>query len=416
MAHKTSSAEERAGGGGVAILNSTSAVPREIRLLEDWFRNRTGREAIYLPSGRVGLYVAFREWLRSGDRLLLSPIMDDVVFFTVLAAGLRPVFGPVDRTTGNLDPAAIPADAWQTLGGVLTSNLYGIPDRTDLLEARCHEQGIPLIEDACQAIDSRCADRRVGSFGTAAVYSLSKHIDGAGGILAPREASRRPGILERARELFQLRPGDAGLRGVIRFLLHRFRANTPVGNALARTRDRLILPRPERTGHRIPYELSEVLRAQREGASLDGFHRWVRVDKPTYRTLPPAFVLRATLNGVETFQQNLARRRAGAVSLQASGLTLPFVALPEETALFRVPLFVRGREHVLAEFARHGLRLDYIYDPPLHRYAPELSETVGPESDAVMWSESVLPVDPLHAGRFAIVRERLAEPLVPPIG
>src|SRR5207248_6047829 len=68
----------------------------EARAIEDFFRRRYGREALYLPSGRVALYLAFREWLRPGDRVLMSPINDDVVFFVVLAAGLVPVLGPVD--------------------------------------------------------------------------------------------------------------------------------------------------------------------------------------------------------------------------------------------------------------------------------------------------------------------------------
>jgi len=79
----------------------------DARANEDFFRRRYGREALYLPSGRAALYLAFREWLRSGDRLLMSPVNDDVVFFVVLAAGLVPVLGPVDPRTGNLDVAAI---------------------------------------------------------------------------------------------------------------------------------------------------------------------------------------------------------------------------------------------------------------------------------------------------------------------
>jgi len=61
------------------------------RAIEEFFRNRYGRDALYVPSGRAALYFAFREWLRPGDRLLMSPVTDDVVFFVVLAAGLVPV-------------------------------------------------------------------------------------------------------------------------------------------------------------------------------------------------------------------------------------------------------------------------------------------------------------------------------------
>src|ERR671915_1785973 len=109
----------------------------EVRAIEEFFRRRYGREALYLPSGRLALFLAFQEWLRPGDRLLMSPVNDDVVFFVVLAAGLVPVLGPVDPRTGNLDPAAIEDSGWTRLRAVLTTNLYGIPDRMDLLTERC---------------------------------------------------------------------------------------------------------------------------------------------------------------------------------------------------------------------------------------------------------------------------------------
>src|SRR6266545_4485624 len=140
-------------------------------------RTRYGREALYLPSGRAALYLAFREWLRPGDRLLMSPVTDDVVFFVVLAAGLVPVIGPIDPRTGNLAPTAIEDSAWPTLRAVLTTNLYGIPDRMDLLEERCRQHDLVLLEDAAHAIDSRCEERRIGQFGVAAAYSLHKHLE-----------------------------------------------------------------------------------------------------------------------------------------------------------------------------------------------------------------------------------------------
>src|SRR6266571_1977445 len=166
--------------------------------IEAFFRRRYGREALYLPSGRLALYLAFREWLRPGDRILISPINDDVVFFTVLAAGLVPVLGPLDPATGNLDPSAVNDGTWSGLKAVMTTNLYGIPDRMDLLDDRCRRHGILLIEDACQALDSRLGDRRIGQFSPVAAFSLTKHVDGVGGVLCFSEEGRRIPLAWRA--------------------------------------------------------------------------------------------------------------------------------------------------------------------------------------------------------------------------
>jgi dTDP-4-amino-4,6-dideoxygalactose transaminase len=108
---------------------------------------RTGRHCLFVPSGRLALYLALRSWLSPGDRILMSPLNDDVILFVVLAAGLRPVMAPVSPADGDIDPAAVPDATRLSLGGVLTTNLSGLPDPVAELAARC-DLGIPLIEDA----------------------------------------------------------------------------------------------------------------------------------------------------------------------------------------------------------------------------------------------------------------------------
>jgi len=376
-------------------------VGEEARAIEDFFLRRYGRHALYLPSGRVALYLAFREWLRPGDRLLMSPVNDDVVFFTVLAAGLVPVLGPLDPSTGNIDPDAIDDATWAGLHAVVTTNLYGIPDRMDRLEERCRRHDLVLVEDAAHALDSRFDGRRIGQFGTAAAYSLSKHIGEVGGVLTFPDARRRDSLLLRAREL-RHGPLPIALAHRARSLLSTVGASTRPRQWLAGLRDRLF-PRPsERSGHRMPYDTAVVRQAQQEGGGLDRFDRWVRVDNHMYRTWPLRASLRTALQRLQAFEDNRRRRLAGARRLFELGLTPPGFTLPPppDTALFRVPLFVQERENVRAHCAERGLAIDYIYDPPLDRYAPELTERLASPFSAAAWSRDVLPVDPLLADRF----------------
>ena len=393
------------------MIDPTTA--KEITGIENWFRNRTGRETLFVPSGRVALLLALAEWLRPGDGLLMSPVNDDVVFFTVLAAGIKPVFGPIDPTSGNLDPLAIDAVTWKSVRGVLTTNLYGLPDRMDLLVARCRENNQVLFEDACQAIDTRYSGRRVGSFGDVAIYSLSKHIRGAGGIVTMQDPGRRVALLDRSRVLCRSERGDSSVGGIARRALRRLRSRTQIGDAMGRLRDRIRPPARERAGHRIPYRLDDVLAAQRAGAGMDRFDSWVRVDKPRYRVFPDVAMLRDTRGDLETLEKNLERRRHGARLLESLGLTPPNVRLSGEDALFRVPLFVQDRERILKAMAARGLHLDYIYDPPLDIYAPDLSLRLDPSPSATPWSGDVLPVDPLRASLFMSLLERLGIPAKP---
>ena len=371
------------------------------RRIEAFFGRRYDREALFLPSGRLALYLAFREWLRPGDRLLLSPVNDDVVFFTVLAADLVPVLGPVDAATGNLNPAAVDEATWRRLKGVLTTNLYGIPDRMDLLEEKCRTHGLLLVEDACQALDTRFAEQRIGQFSTVAAFSLTKHVEGVGGVLVFSESARREALERRAAQELRRRTMAQQVRLRGRHLAAALMGGTGTKETFSRLRRRFLSRPAERTGHRMPYRLDEVLQARDGGAGLDRFDRWVRVDNAAYRTVPLATSVRDTLRLLEAFEENRRLRLEGTRRLLELGLTPRDLPVAPGVALFRVPLFVENRERVLHDFARQGLDLDYVYDPPLDLYAaPELAERLSSGTAARSWSRDVLPVDPLRAERF----------------
>ena len=98
------------------------------RDIEAALEARTGRECVFMPSGRFAIHLAFRLLLSPGDRILMSPLEDDTVFFGALAAGLRPVMAPVSTDDGNMRADAIDDATWSTISAVLTGNTYGLPD------------------------------------------------------------------------------------------------------------------------------------------------------------------------------------------------------------------------------------------------------------------------------------------------
>ncbi len=178
----------------------TSSSERVERAIESALEARTGRDCVFMPSGRFAIHLAFRLLLAPGDRILMSPLEDDTVFFGALAAGLRPVMAPVAREDGNIRVGAVSDATWSSLAAVLTGNTYGLPDRVPELVGVCAGRGIRLIEDAAHAIETDVAGRAVGSFGAASVFSLSKHFPGRGGVLAlDRSLDRRHVIRERDR-------------------------------------------------------------------------------------------------------------------------------------------------------------------------------------------------------------------------
>src|SRR5215467_12329167 len=186
------------------------------RDIEKVLEARTGRECVFMPSGRFAIHLAFQLLLSPGDRILMSPLEDDTVFFGALAAGLRPVMAPVSTHDGNMRIDTIDDATWSTISAVLTGNTYGLPDRVVELSATCSRFGIPLIEDAAHALETDIDGHPIGSFGAVSVFSLSKHFPGRGGVLAvDREVSRQD--VARLRDQFMLpRPTGNGAVGLAR--------------------------------------------------------------------------------------------------------------------------------------------------------------------------------------------------------
>jgi dTDP-4-amino-4,6-dideoxygalactose transaminase len=369
------------------------------REIEALMAARLDRPCMFLPSGRLALYVALSAWLQPGDRILMSALNDDVIFFTVLAAGLRPVLAPVSADDGNIEPGLVPAHIWASVDGVLTTNLYGFPDRVWELRSECERLGIPLIEDAAHAIETEVDGRPIGTFGDAAAFSLSKHVGAAcGGILAFGDESDRA-ELERLRDRAAApgglrdrvtRAGAYGAEG----LVIAVRAVWPV-RWIRRT-----LSLHERRGHRMPLRPDELHRALAAGPGLERLETWIRVDRPQYRLTASAFLLRGVLRRLRRLEADRARRIEGVARLRALPNVAPAVRRGDPQPLFRVPLLVPDREYALARLERHIHGTGYIYDPPLDDYAgPDFAEPSPAPDVARRWARAVLPVDPLEADK-----------------
>lgn len=381
---------------------------------------RLGRECVYTPSARLALYLALRRWCRPGARVLMSPVNDDVILFVVLAAGLRPVQAPVNIRDGNIDPDAVPDATWRTVDAVLTTNLYGIPDRVVELRRRCDALGIPLIEDAAHAIGTHVDGRPVGTFGTAAAFSLSKHVAAtAGGFLAVEDARTRRELELLRDDLLVPRRLRADLATTLRPLARSTVRTLHLVRPVWRSMQRLGLL--ERDDFRMALHAPRLTGCAREAPSLTAYEPWVRVDLHDFRARHGA-LLRGQLGlRLARLDGDLDRRRAGVAALSRSAWSSP--ALRALTAhdglvpLFRVPLLVHDRDALVERLVDHGVVTGYVYDPPLDDYAgPEFTDP-SPDPSAARWFAShVLPADPLLARRIvhALTRERAA-PARPPL-
>ncbi|MGX5189131.1 DegT/DnrJ/EryC1/StrS family aminotransferase [Streptomyces avermitilis] len=365
---------------------------------------RLGRECVYTPSARLALYLALRHWCRPGARVLMSPVNDDVILFVVLAAGLRPVHAPVSVGDGNIDPAAVPESTWRSVDAVLTTNLYGMPDRVVELRRRCEQLGIPLFEDAAHAIGTHVDGQPIGTFGKAAAFSLSKHVAAsAGGFLAVEDArTRRELELLRDDLLVPRRLHDdlaATLRPLARSAVRTLHLVRPVWRTMQR------LGVLERDDFRMALHAERLSGCAREAPSLAAYEPWVRVDLHGFRSRHGALVRGQLTLRMDRLDDDLARRTVGVSLLSGTAWASP--ALRDRTAhnghlpLFRVPLLVHDRNTLIERLVSHGVVAGYVYDPPLDDYAGAEFVEPSPDPSAARWFAShVLPADPLLARRI----------------
>jgi dTDP-4-amino-4,6-dideoxygalactose transaminase len=372
---------------------------------------RLGRECVYTPSARLALHLALRRWCRPGARVLMSPVNDDVILFVVLAAGCRPVQAPVCVWDGNIDPAAVPESTWRGIDAVLTTNLYGIPDRLPQLRRRCAQLGIPLIEDAANAIGTHVNGRPVGTFGTAAAFSLSKHVAAtAGGFLAVEDARTRRELELLRDDLLTPRRLRDDLTVTLRPLARSSVRTLHLVRPVWRTMQRLGLL--ERDAFRMALHAPRLTAS---APSLTAYEPWVRVDLHGFRVRHGTLVRGQLTLRMSRLDDDLTRRRAGVALLAGTAWASPALrerAVPDgPLPLFRVPLLVHDRDALLHRLVDHGMVCGYVYDPPLDDYAGAEFVEPSPDPSAARWFAShVLPADPLAARRTtgALTRERAA--------
>src|SRR4051794_24730555 len=135
--------------------------------------------------------------VRPGSEVIVPSFTFYASVEAILNAGALPVFADVDPATMNVSLATVQAALTDDTAAIVPVHLFGNPAPVDELAGL----GVPVLEDAAQAIGARRGGRRVGSLGTAATFSFfpSKNLGalGDGGAIATSD----PDVAELARRL-----------------------------------------------------------------------------------------------------------------------------------------------------------------------------------------------------------------------
>ncbi len=139
--------------------------------------------AVGVSSGTDALLAALMACgVGAGDEVVTTPYTFFATAGSIFRLGAVPVFADIDPVSFNLDPNLVEGVFTPRTRAILPVHLYGQAADMDPILAIAHSRGVPVIEDAAQAIGTEYKGRRAGSMGRVGCFSFfpSKNLGGFG--------------------------------------------------------------------------------------------------------------------------------------------------------------------------------------------------------------------------------------------
>jgi pyridoxal phosphate-dependent aminotransferase EpsN len=160
--------------------NWLSSVGPNLAAFEEAFSARLGLPSVALASGTAAVHLGLRLLgVGPGDEVLVPSFTFVASVNPIRYLGGTPVFVDSDPGTWMMDPALLEeAVVRRTAGGrrpkaVVVVHLYGQCADMDPILAVCRRHGIPVLEDAAEALGALYKGRPAGSMGDVAAFSFN---------------------------------------------------------------------------------------------------------------------------------------------------------------------------------------------------------------------------------------------------
>ncbi len=160
--------------------NWLSTVGPNLNAFEAEFSERIGLPSLALGSGTAGMHLGLRLLgVGPGDTVVVPTLTFVASVNPVCYLGAKPVFVDSDRESWNMDPALF-AECMQTLAArgelpkaVVVVHLYGQCTDMDPIMETCARYGVPVLEDAAEALGTTYKGKPAGSIGDVGIFSFN---------------------------------------------------------------------------------------------------------------------------------------------------------------------------------------------------------------------------------------------------
>ena len=186
------------------------------KFLTDGDPRSEGKEIAALSAGTAAIHLALvLLGVGQGDEVICQSFTFAASANPVVYQGAKPVFVDSEAGSWNMDPelldAAI-ADRIEKTGrkpkAIIAVHLYGMPAQMDRICAVADKWGIPVVEDAAEALGSKYQGRMCGTLGHFGILSFNGNkmitTSGGGALVCPDAESKKRALFfaTQAREPF----------------------------------------------------------------------------------------------------------------------------------------------------------------------------------------------------------------------
>ena len=163
-----------------------------IKRFEDLFKQHLGvKHAIATSSCTGALHLGMAALdISPGDEVILADINWIATAAPIVHLGAQPIFVDVLEDTWCLDPAKVEAAITPRTKAIVAVHIYGNLCDMNSLREISERYGIPVIEDAAEALGSEYYGRRAGSmgvFGTFSFHGTKTVTTGEGGMFVTND-------------------------------------------------------------------------------------------------------------------------------------------------------------------------------------------------------------------------------------